>query len=287
MTDASRLPLYLMIGVSVLAHGLFLTGLPNLPWFSGPPDVFRLTRYVVRFAKPVPTAVPTVTQVAAAEPVAAEPAPVEPVPERQVPEPVERVETPPAVREQRVAAVKPVVLEPLQPKKPRTAAPRERVVARTQPDPPRSGAGAAGAAAGGRQAAAAPARRSATPAACRRAARPPRKWTCRLRLRTTGSRSRTPFRPTSASFSKLESHKRYPRVAERSGLNGRVVLRFTVRRDGEVINPEVVEVTGHDSFRRSALQALTRVGQLPPFPETIDRRDVLVEVPITYRFDDR
>ena len=136
MSDASRLPLYLMIGVSVLAHGLFLTGLPNLPWFQGPPDVFRLTRYVVRFAKPVPTAVPTVTQVAAAEPVAAEPAPVEPVPERQVPEPVERVETPDQVREQRVAPAKPVVLEPLQPQKPRTAAPRERVVARTQPTRP-------------------------------------------------------------------------------------------------------------------------------------------------------
>ena len=31
-------------------------------------------------------------------------------------------------------------------------------------------------------------------------------------------------------FERLQSHKRYPRVAERSGLNGRVVLRFTVRR---------------------------------------------------------
>ena len=88
-------------------------------------------------------------------------------------------------------------------------------------------------------------------------------------------------------FQKLESHKRYPRVAERSGLNGRVVLRFTVRWDGEVLNPEVVEVVGHDSFRQAALQALTRVGQLPQFPDEIRRRELQVEVPLTYSLSDR
>ena len=88
-------------------------------------------------------------------------------------------------------------------------------------------------------------------------------------------------------FQKLESHKRYPRAAERNGLNGQVVLRFTVRRDGEVLNPEVVEISGHESFRNSALRALTRVGQLPPFPSDIRRPELLVDVPITYRIEDR
>ena len=281
MSDASRLPLYLMIGVSVLAHGFFLMGLPNLPWFKGPPDVFRLTRYVVRFAKPVPTAVPTVTQVAVAEPVAAEPAPVEPVPDRQVPEPVERVEPPQQVREQQVAAVKPVVLEPLQPQKPRTAAPRERVVARTQPQP--------------RQPAAAQPRQPAAAQPQQPASAQPQQPAAEVDLQAQADHDQQLAEQEQDAlqaylglvFEKLERNKRYPRAAERSGLNGRVVLRFTVRWDGEVLNPEVVEVTGHDSFRRSALQALTRVGQLPPFPEEIGRRDVLVEVPITYRFDDR
>jgi len=63
-------------------------------------------------------------------------------------------------------------------------------------------------------------------------------------------------------------------------------LRFTVRRDGEVLNPEVVEATGHDSFRSAALRALKRVGQLPPFPSEIRRGDLLVQVPISYQFDD-
>ena len=88
-------------------------------------------------------------------------------------------------------------------------------------------------------------------------------------------------------FQKLESHKRYPRVAERSGLNGRVVLRFTVRWDGEVLNPEVVEVTGHDSFRQAALQALRRVGQLPNFPDGIERQELLIEIPLTFDLRNR
>ena len=88
-------------------------------------------------------------------------------------------------------------------------------------------------------------------------------------------------------FQKLESYKRYPRAAERSGLNGRVVLRFTVRCDGEVVAPEVVEVVGHNSFRDAALRTLKRVGQLPPFPSDIQRRELLVEVPISYQLEDR
>ena len=86
---------------------------------------------------------------------------------------------------------------------------------------------------------------------------------------------------------KLESHKRYPRVAERSGLSGRVVLRFTVRWDGAVIDSQITEVTGHNSFGDAALQALRQVGQLPPFPDEIRQRELMVEVPIAYRIESK
>ena len=84
-------------------------------------------------------------------------------------------------------------------------------------------------------------------------------------------------------FQKLESQKRYPRLMEQSGLSGRVVLRFTVRWDGEIIDPQITEVTGHESFGNAALQALSRVGHLPRFPDEIRRRELMVEVPISYR----
>ena len=88
-------------------------------------------------------------------------------------------------------------------------------------------------------------------------------------------------------FQKLESHKRYPSVAEQSGLSGRVVLRFTVRWDGEVIDPQITEISGHNSFGDAGLQALGQVSQLPPFPDEIRRRELMVEVPITYQIENR
>ena len=291
MSEASRLPLYVMVGLSVLVHGLFITGLPQL--FDRPPDIFRLTRYVVRFAKPEPTPVPTLTQVAVAEPIPIEPAPIEPVPDLQTPKPLERVETRPEhVVKPQVAPtpVKPVIPKPPEQKKPRTATRREQVV--EPPPQPRTATRTTDRQAPRRVAAVAP--QTVAPVLPRvPAVSQPRQPTSAAALQAQAEQDQLLAEQEDDAvqsylglvFQKLESHKRYPRIAERSGLNGRVVLRFTVRWDGEVLNPEVVEVAGHDSFRQAALQALRRVGQLPNFPDEIRRRELVVEVPITYKLD--
>jgi protein TonB len=301
MSEATRLPLVIMVGLSILVHGLFITGLPQL--FDRPPDIFRLTRYVVRFAKPVPTPVPTLTQVAVAEPIPIEPAPVEPVADLQTPKPIERVETRPEhVVKAQVAPtpVKPVIPEPLEQKKPRTISRREQVAEPPPPDAapvepqPRTATRTTGRQAPRRVAAVAP--QTVAPVLPRvTAVSQPRQPSPAAALQAQVEQEQLLAEQEEDAvqsylglvFQKLESHKRYPRVAERSGLDGRVVLRFIVRWDGEVLNPEVVEVAGHDSFRKAALQALARVGQLPNFPDEIRRRELPVEVPITYKLDDR
>ena len=88
-------------------------------------------------------------------------------------------------------------------------------------------------------------------------------------------------------FQKLENHKSYPKSMEQSGLSGRVVLRFTVRSNGEVIDPQITKVTGHNSFADAALQILRQVGQLPSFPDEIRQRELTVEAPIAYRIENR
>lgn len=286
MTDVSRLPLVFMVGLSLLVHGLFITGLPQL--FDRPPDIFRLTRYVVRFAKPVPTPVPTLTQVAVAEPIPIEPAPIEPVADMQTPKPIERVETRPEhVVKPRVAPtpVKPVIPEPLEQRKPRPVSRREPVV--EPPPQPRTATRTTDRQAPRRVAAAVP--QAVAPVPTRVAAlSQPRQPTPAALLQAQAEEEQDAIQSyLSFVFQSLESHKRYPRIAERRGLDGKAVLRFTVRRDGEVIDPQIVEVDGHSSFGDAALRALTRVGQLPQFPEEIRRREILVEVPITYQLQDR
>ena len=362
MTDASRLPLYLMVGFSILLHGLFITGLPHL--FDRPPNVYRLTRYVVRFAKPVPTTVPMLTQVAVAEPVPIEPAPVEPVADLQTPKPIERVETlpkhtveplvapapvqpvvpkPPALQERAATQtrrrvetrpehvvkpqvaptpVKPVIPKPQEQRKHRTISRREHIVAQahqprpdiTPVEPP-------------------PQPAVVKPIPRQRAARTPRSQTA---TQTTGRQAPSrvaaavpqtvaavlprvaalsqPREPSQAAilqaqaekeqllaeqeqnafdaykglvFQRLEKHKRYPKFAERSGLSGRVVLRFTVRWNGEVIESEILDLNGHKSFGDAAMRALKRVGQLPPFPSEIRRGQITMDVSIVYQLEDR
>lgn len=291
MSETSRLPLILMVGLSLLVHGLFISGLPQL--FDRPPDIFRPTRYVVRFAKPVPTPVPTLTQVAVAEPIPIEPAPVEPVADLQTPKPIERVETrPEQVVKPQVAPtpVKPVIPKPLEQKKPRPISRREQVA---EP-PPRTATQTTARQAPRRVAAVAPQTVAPVPPRVT-AVSQPRQPASAAALQAQAEQEQLLAEQEDDAvqsylglvFQKLESHKRYPRIAERSGLNGRVVLRFTVRWDGEVLNPEIVEVAGHDSFRKAALQALARVGQLPQFPDEIGRRELVVEVPITYKLDAR
>ena len=84
----------------------------------------------------------------------------------------------------------------------------------------------------------------------------------------------------------LESHKRYPRMAERIPPErpGRPAVHGALGRRGAQPG-SYRSCQGHESFRSSALRALARVGQLPPFPAEIRRRELLVEMPLTYNLD--
>ena len=346
MTDASRLPLYLMVGFSILLHGLAITGLPHL--FDRPPDIYRLTRYVVRFAKPVPTTVPMLTQVAVAEPIPIEPAPIEPIADLQTPKPIERVETlpehtveppvapvpvvqpvvpkPPELQ-QRAAMqtrrrvetrpeqivkpqvaptpVKPVIPKPQEQRKPRTIAPREHVVVQEhQPrpeiapvEPPsQTATQTTGRQAPSRVAAAVPQTVAPVPTRVaalsepRQASREAILQAEREQLQAAQEQAeQDAFQHYKALVQqRLEEHSPYlQEVTERVGKSGRVVLNFTVRRDGEVIiDPDDVEFT-HRLFRAAALRVLRRVGQLPPFPPEIRRSQIPMEFPIKFQLEDR
>ena len=444
MTGASRL-LLLMFGFSIFLHVLFITGLPHLPWFNRPPDIYRLTRYVVRFNKPVPTSVPMLTQVAVAEPIPIEPAPVEPLADLQTPKPIERVETrpehavepllapapvqpvvpkppelqqraatqtrrrvetrpeqivkpqvaplpvvqpvvpkPPELQqraatqtrrrvetrpeqivkpqvapapvvqpvvpkppelEQRAATrtrqrvetrpeeivkpqvaptpVKPVIPKPQEQRKQRVNAPREHVVVQEhQPRPdiapieppqpvvvkpvprrrtatmPRLPAATqtTGRRASSRVAAAVPQTVSPVPIRVAALSQPRQPSPAavlqaeRERLQAAQEQAeQDAFEHYKALVQqRLEEHSPYlQEVTERIGKSGRVVLNFTVRRDGEVIiDPDDVEFT-HRLFRGAALRALRRVGQLPPFPPEIRRNQIPMEFPIKFQLEDR
>jgi protein TonB len=298
MTGTGRLALFLMLGCSLLLHTLAITGLPHLPWFSRPLDIYRLTRYVVRFARP--TLVPMLTQAAVAEPIPIEPALVAPpLADLQTPKPIERVETLPEHAVESLVAPTPV--QPVVPKPPelqqraatrtrRRMESRSEQVVRPQAVPTprlRPATQTSGRQAPSRAAAAVPP--ASAPVPTRMAALPQPRQPSREAILQAERETREYYEYYEGLIrQRLEAHSPYLReVTERSEVNGRVVLRFTVLSDGQVVDPQVIESVGHRTFRSAALRVLKWVGRLPPFPSEIRWRQILFEMPFEFRLEDR
>jgi periplasmic protein TonB len=83
----------------------------------------------------------------------------------------------------------------------------------------------------------------------------------------------------------LAAHRTYPEEARRHGEQGRVTVRFTVDRDGRVLDVELVKGTGSASLDDAA-RAMLQAASLPPFPPTMPEQQVTVTVQIRYQLTD-
>ena len=257
MITGERLPVW-ALGVSLLLHMLAVVSMNKWTWLQPRPEAPEKTRYVMRLQPPAPT--PVATPVAVPIPTPITPTPVVPSVQPQRPKAPAKIP--------KVVPKKPKKAKP--PRRPKT--PKKRVV---QPPPPKP----------------APPREVPAPP-------PPQVAAVEPQPPTVNTKPAAP--PPSAKadqdalkaylrlvFETLEKHKRYPKYAKRRAMNGRVVLKFVVMADGRVVNPQIAKIDGHKSFRRAALQALSRAGNMPPFPDSIQRRQLSVEVPISYQIQKR
>jgi protein TonB len=79
----------------------------------------------------------------------------------------------------------------------------------------------------------------------------------------------------------LERHKRYPESARERGEEGRVMLQFTVDRDGRVANAAVVSSSGASDLDAAVLRMM-QGAVLPPFPPDMPQMRIEVRVPIDF-----
>jgi protein TonB len=87
----------------------------------------------------------------------------------------------------------------------------------------------------------------------------------------------------------LQRHKRYPRVARRRGLSGKVVLDFVILPDGQITQARIVtsQSTHHGVLNEAALHALQQASPLPPFPKALQKPSLRVTLPILYELTER
>ncbi|RMH90733.1 energy transducer TonB [Lysobacter pythonis] len=85
-----------------------------------------------------------------------------------------------------------------------------------------------------------------------------------------------------ALLAHLERHRRYPREAERAGLQGTVYVRISVDRQGNLLGWRITRGSGHDLLDEAALATVQRANPVPPPPPDITPMPVEVMIPVDF-----
>ena len=248
--------------VAILIHLAVALGVSRFPWPVAPPQPVSVRQSVVHLRRPVsiPARMPALAAPAPTpltspalpmpmlQPQSSQPTPLD----LSRPQPTRVVKAAPARK--RRAIPRP---QTRQPQKPKPVTPQPAPPApQTQPVPPTP--------AREQQAIAAP------------SAPPPAPASVEPELRQTY---------LALVAATLKRHQRYPLSARRRGLNGEVVLQFTIHADGRIVDPQITDSTGHAVFRTASLRVLRRVGRMPPFPPELRQPQLTVKIPMIYELE--
>ena len=80
----------------------------------------------------------------------------------------------------------------------------------------------------------------------------------------------------------IARHKSYPRAARRRGEQGQVMIRFVIKRSGELGNLEITETSGSRRLDRAALKTLRRAAPFRAIPEVLGRDHWAITVPVSF-----
>ncbi|MDA2911684.1 energy transducer TonB [Nitrospiraceae bacterium AH_259_D15_M11_P09] len=84
-----------------------------------------------------------------------------------------------------------------------------------------------------------------------------------------------------ALYRKIDHLKRYPSIARLNHWEGRVLLRAAVRADGQLVDLDVAESSGHPVLDQDALEIMRRASPLE-LKHALGKPQVVVNVPVSY-----
>lgn len=81
---------------------------------------------------------------------------------------------------------------------------------------------------------------------------------------------------------KLSRHKVYPADLKRDKVEGKVVLKFTIAADGQVVFADVQGTSGSLELDSAAMSMLKRASPLPAIPGWMNRTELTLSIPVEY-----
>jgi protein TonB len=92
------------------------------------------------------------------------------------------------------------------------------------------------------------------------------------------------IKPVETKKKPEEKEKRYPRKVKRLRKQGMPVIRFTINREGQVLDVELVRSSGTDSLDKEAMDLVYRAQPLIKPPQSVLGQQISLTVPIGFSF---
>ncbi|CAD7777473.1 MAG: hypothetical protein KIIPBIDF_01891 [Candidatus Methanoperedenaceae archaeon GB50] len=80
----------------------------------------------------------------------------------------------------------------------------------------------------------------------------------------------------------IEKNKEYPFGARKRGLEGKVVLEFTLNIKGELVSLKIKRSSGYAILDKAAIKAVKNATPFPPLPQEICSRQILINLPVCF-----
>lgn len=80
----------------------------------------------------------------------------------------------------------------------------------------------------------------------------------------------------------IAAAKTYPASAKKREFEGKVLIAFTLSKNGRVIDLAINASSGYETLDNAALQAVRNAGPFPPIPEKLGRETIVFNLPISF-----
>lgn len=77
----------------------------------------------------------------------------------------------------------------------------------------------------------------------------------------------------------------YPELAKQAGFKGVTRLRMKLSYKGKVLDASVISSSGYKILDDNALKTAKGIESYPPFPSSINDKEIVVDIPVDYRLD--
>ncbi len=84
----------------------------------------------------------------------------------------------------------------------------------------------------------------------------------------------------------IKKNVKYPFIAKKNGIEGKVIIQFKILKDGKVKAIKIVKSSGSKILDKSAIKAILSSVPFPGFPKNLRKNSLTIKVPINFFLED-